>query len=107
MPDYITGVNDPKPNGLISRLTRKITDLISKQKVPGIQAEISSNTSTGMADITATLRYDPQWAVSYARRQIFADLRDMDQNDPIVSTALDVIADCATGYEDDQIDAFE
>jgi len=34
------------------------------------------------------------------------DLRDQDMNDPLISTALDVIADCATGMENPAEDAF-
>lgn len=31
----------------------------------------------------------------------------MDLNDPLISTALDIIADCSTGYEDTAVDSFE
>ena len=108
MANSLFGIQEiPKSGGMVARIARRIGDLLGRQKVPSIPVDNPASSATGVPDVTAIMRHDSSWAISYNRRQIYIDLRDMDQQDPIISSALDIIADCTTGYEDDQIDAFE
>jgi Bacteriophage T4-like portal protein (Gp20) len=100
----------PSPGrvGLVRQLSAKIASLLTAKDLTVYQQPASQRTSqTGAAD-TASMSIGHQaWRVAWDRRSIYFDLKEMAQNDPLISTALDVIADCTTGFEDTDADSFE
>lgn len=93
----------------VRRLVRAITDRVLRAPAPPPSLEVVStnDSGSGVVDADCTQSSDQLWRVQHGRRAVYRDLRDMDENDPIISTALDVIADCVTGYEDVAVDGFE
>ena len=94
--------------GLITRITRAISAFLAKEDVaflPMVDSSRTSEIGSGTAGYSSF--NNPQWRIQYDRRAVYFDLRDMDRNDPLVSLALDIHADCAVGYEDTCVDAFE
>jgi hypothetical protein len=100
----------PSPGrvGLVRQLSAKIAALLTAKDLTVYQQPTTLRTSqTGAAD-TASMSIGHQaWRVAWDRRSIYFDLKEMAQNDPLISTALDVIADCTTGFEDTDADSFE
>jgi hypothetical protein len=100
----------PSPGrvGLVRQLSAKIAALLTAKDLTVYQQPATLRTSqTGAAD-TASMSIGHQaWRVAWDRRSIYFDLKEMAQNDPLISTALDVIADCTTGFEDTDADSFE
>ena len=54
---------------------------------PGVSADFTQNTPSS-------------WKVYKDRKSIYNDIERMDANDEIISTALDIVADCAVGFTD-------
>lgn len=92
---------------LVRSLVRKIADFLKKNPGSPLPHEVGRSTESGAADTLYTSFSDRLWQVLYDRRSVYFDLLDMDRNDPIVHTALNIIAECVTGYEDVEVDAFE
>lgn len=75
----------------------------NKMNVP-VSTDTTEKSASGRAAegmITSQL-----WEVDAHRRSIHIDIDDMDNNDEIVSQALDQIADTAVGFEDDEVEGF-
>lgn len=100
-------VDDPRRRSLIGRLMKAVSDFVSRNPGSALPRQPAFTTDTGASDALYTSFTDRIWQVYYDRRAIYFDLRDMDINDPVVHTALDVIADCVTGYENVDVDGFE
>ena len=100
-------IADPRRRSLIGRLMKSVADFVARNPGSPLPRQIPFSTDTGASDALYTSFTDRLWQVYYDRRAIYFDLRDMDRNDPVVSTALSVIADCVVGYEDVDIDGFE
>lgn len=98
---------DNRPKGLVRALMAKLTGFLVKEPSSPIVRDLKVTTETGASDANYASFTDALWRVRHDRKSIYNDLHDMDLNDPLVATALDVIADCATGYEDVDIDAFD
>lgn len=92
---------------------RRLIDAISKRvdrdptPTPTLETPSEVDTGSGVADTSLASSTDRLWRVQTGRRAEYRDLRSMDEEDPIVPTALDVIADCVTGYEAVDVDGFE
>lgn len=91
----------------VRRLIRAITGRVERDPPPTELPPTAVDTSSGVADTSCASSTDQLWRVQFSRRAVYRDLDDMDQQDPIINTALDVIADCVTGYEDVDVDGFE
>lgn len=96
-----------KPKTLVRQLMARLAGFLNNQPGAPITRDLGVTTETGSGDASYAHFSDRLWKIRYDRKSIYHDLADMDENDPLVSTALDVIADCATGYEDVDIDGFE
>lgn len=92
--------------GFIKKLTQKITTILLGRDITTYPQVLGQTSETGASDASYTSFTNPYWRINYERRSIAMDLRDMDYNSSIVSTALDVISDCATGFESPDVDAF-
>jgi hypothetical protein len=100
----------PTPGRLafVKTLTNKIASLLTAKDMTTYQPLSDQRTSQTGAAETASMSISHQaWRVAWDRRSMYFDLREMAQNDPLISTALDVIADCATGFEDTDTDSFQ
>src|SRR5690348_15397805 len=94
--------------GLVRQLSAKIAALLTAKDLTVYQQPSTLRTSQTGAAETASMSIGHQaWRVAWDRRSIYFDLKEMAQNDPLISTALDVIADCTTGFEDTDTDSFE
>src|SRR4051812_18898920 len=92
----------------IRQLSARIASLLTAKDLTVYQQPAKLSTSQTGAAETASMSVSHQaWRVSWDRRALYFDLREMAQNDPLISTALDVIADCTTGFEDTDADSFE
>ncbi len=96
-----------RDEGLVRNVVKKVADFLKRNPGASLPREIGRSTESGAADTLYTSFADRLWQVLYDRRSVYFDLLDMDRNDPIVHTALNIIAECVTGYEDVTIDAFE
>jgi capsid assembly protein Gp20 len=93
---------------LIERLTRAVSTFLMKEDVPLFDLADNSRTSEiGAGDAAYSSFNNPLWRIHYDRRATYFDLKDQDINDPVISTALDVIASCVVGFEDTDVDSFE
>lgn len=100
---------DNRP-GAVRSLINRFASMILKRDVPEIPETAvvgSVTTETGAADTTYGNVTSPSWKTHNDRRRVYFDLVEMDENDPLVSTALDIHADCTTGYEETDTDGFE
>jgi len=94
--------------GFVRTLANKVSSLLTAKDMTAYQPLAEQRTSQAGAAETAFMSVSHQaWRVAWDRRSIYFDLREMAQNDPLISTALDVISDCTTGFEDTDIDSFE
>lgn len=91
----------------VKRLVRNITGRVERDPTPTLESPQVMDTGSGVADMSCASATDQLWRVQFGRRAEYRDLQDMDEQDPIISTALDVIAECVTGYEDVDVDGFE
>src|SRR5580765_2872766 len=98
--------NTPR-RGLVATLMNKLNSWVQNRPASNIPRALGSTTETGASDALYASFSDRLWRVRHDRRSIYNDLNEMDLNDPLVATALDVIADCVTGYEDVETDGFE
>lgn len=90
---------------LIKRITRRVD--AAPLALPWTEDTSEQQTSVGIADASCVGSTEQLWRVQNSRRAIYRDLNDMDQEDGLIHTALDVIADCVTGYEATEVDSFE
>lgn len=95
--------------GPVRSLVRRVSALLRKNPEMPMQPELPSGPTTETGAVSAFFNglVDQLWQVQQDRRSIWFDLREMDLNDAVISTALNIIADCVTGYEDATEDAFE
>src|SRR5579872_3809144 len=100
---------DPgKKRGVISKLGSKILKVLLRGDVTTYPQLSGKNTSElGAGEAAFSSFSSTYWKIGWDRRAVYSDLREMDSSDPLISTALDIIADCATGYEDTSVDSFE
>ena len=104
---------DPRKKRLLTRLKEAVAVFRGRHvglPLPpqGVGGEAKLTTSdTGAGDASYTSFADRHWQAYYDRRPVYFDLREMDYSDPVVHRALDVIADCVTGFEDSDVDGFE
>lgn len=105
MPQETT--RDPQREGLIRSLTRRIVEFVAGKPATSGPRPLPVSTETGAGDTAYTSFSDRMWQVYYDRRSVYQDLLEMDRNDPVVHTALNVIADCTVCYEDVTVDGFE
>src|SRR5512147_830269 len=94
----------------VRRLVRLITGRVEaapSPALPPVARPTEADTGVGVADTSCAGATETLWRVQHGRRAVWRDLQDMDEQDPIISKALDVIADCVTGYEDVAVDGFE
>lgn len=103
----MTPLSSGRP-GIVRQLSNKIASLLTAKNLTVYQQPQQGKTSqTGAADTAYMSLSHQAWRVQWDRRAIYFDLKEMAQNDPLISTALDVIADCTTGFEDTDADSFE
>jgi hypothetical protein len=96
------------PKGFVRQLSAKIAALLTAKDLTSYPHTSATKTSQTGAGDTAFMSVSHQaWQVHWDRRAIYFDLKEMAQNDPLISTALDVLADCTTGFEDTDADSFE
>lgn len=91
----------------VRALVKAITRRMDRDPLPAVEPAPPVDTGTGVADTSCASSTDQLWRVQFGRRSVYRDLQDMDEQDPIISTALDVLADCVTGYENVQKDGFD
>src|SRR5438045_1230579 len=103
----LSPIIDNQPKGLVKKLMSRVRDFLLKEPNSPMARDLKNNTETGSADASYASFAEALWRVRHDRKSIYNDLHDMDLNDPLIATGLDVIADCATGYEDVDIDAFD
>lgn len=73
----------------------------------GMRPVTSDNTSVQLpASVNPWSGMSSRWAVEHGRTAVHRDITQIDNEDEIVASALDVIADCATGYEASDQDSF-
>lgn len=91
---------------VINSIKKRVAAFMRDPDLPAqTQYPDSENTGTGLADVEyATSGSD--WGVTQDRKRMWDELDQMDRTDEIVSSGLDVIAACATGYEPTQEDSF-
>lgn len=109
--NYFRSQPVPTPSvklALVKRITTALTRFLAAEQVPMIAMPPEGRTTeTGASDAAYTSFNNPLWRITYDRKAVYFDLKDMDLNDPLIASALDVHADCAVGYEDTDIDGFE
>src|SRR4051812_17467109 len=108
-------LDEPKMNalqpagrfGFVRQLSAKIAQLLTTKDLTTYPQPGNQKTSQTGAGETAFMSVSHQaWRVHWDRRAIYFDLKEMAQSDPLISTALDVLADCTTGFEDTDADSF-
>lgn len=77
------------------------TALPDQAEQPGI------TTRTGLGGVAYGAVHDAGWRVDLDRRSVYYDLDEMDATDTLIHTALNINADCVTGFEATDTDAFE
>src|SRR5574340_1727952 len=109
--NYFRSQPVPTPSvklALVKRITSALNRFLATEQVPMISMPPEGRTTeTGASDAAYTSFNNPLWRISYDRKAVYFDLKDMDLNDPMIASALDIHADCAVGYEDTDIDGFE
>lgn len=98
-----------RKRGLIARVSAAVTAFLSKEEVPSLPDVLPqhSTTEVGASDASYTSFNHPLWRIQTDRKSVYHDLREMDMNDPLIASALDIHADCCVGYEDPKKDGFE
>lgn len=104
-PDRQFRIELPSVRRLIARMTRRVSR--EDAALPWVEEVGEAQTGIGVADVACAGSSDHLWRVQHSRWAVYRDLDDMDREDPIISTALEVIADCVTGYEASEVDAFQ
>lgn len=81
------------------RLARMFDD-DGPQAVPDLKKNdsLTDLTTDGVQAVTMPI----SWRTSQTRKSVFLDIEQMDSNDEIVASALDVLADCAVNYLDSE-----
>jgi len=95
----------PLVRRLIERFTRRVE--APSSPLPWSEEVGAAQTGIGVADVACAGTSDHLWRVQHSRWSVYRDLDDMDREDPLIPTALDVIADCVTGYEATEVDSFD
>jgi hypothetical protein len=95
--------------GIIGRVSAAINAFLGKEEIASLPDVIPTNLTTevGASDATYTSFNNPLWRVQMDRKSVYFDMKEMDMNDPLVASALDIHADCCVGYEDPKKDGFE
>jgi hypothetical protein len=101
---------DPnQKRGVIARVGAAINAFLGKAEITTLPDLIPQPTTTevGAANSAYASFNNPLWRVQFDRKSIYFDMKEMDDNDPLICSALDIHADCAVGYEDPKKDGFE
>ncbi len=99
--------NPDRKRGVIAKLGNKILKVLLRGD-SSVYPQVSGRTSElGAGDASFASFQNSAWKLQFDRRSVYSDLREMDASDSLISTALDIHADCCTGYEDTAVDAFE
>lgn len=101
-------MNPPvRRQGLVRQLMTRLSRFITERPASNIPHELKNTTETGASDALYASFSDKVWKIRHDRRSVYHDLEEMDLNDPLVATALDVIASCTTGFEETTVDGFD
>lgn len=84
------------------KISRYISNLFDTSN-PGVGlAKIKDNETltAGMGDTGVSSLSTTSWKVQQDRKNVYRDIERMDHDDELVSTAFDIVAECAVGYAD-------
>jgi hypothetical protein len=101
---------DPnQKRGVIARVGAAINAFLGKADITTLPDMMPPTTTTevGAANSSYTSFNNPLWRVQFDRKSVYFDMKEMDDNCPLICSALDIHADCAVGYEDPKKDGFE
>lgn len=93
--------------GFLATLTERVLSVLVKKDVSSYPQPETKTSDLGVGDASSQPFQNAAWQVKNNRRAVYFDLKEMSENDPLVHTALNIHAHCATGYEDTDVDGFE
>src|SRR6185436_13591518 len=96
----------PGKQSLIRKLRNTLATWIADHPETSIPRENEQTSEVGTANANYSTFGDARFHILNNRRAVYVDMKEMDENDCLISTGLDIIADAATGHEDPAIDCF-
>jgi len=109
--DDIFGQNPQKPLkpekvSIIRKLRTTLSDWLAVHPESSLPQEKERTSEIGTADANYSTFGDARLRILNDRKSVYLDMKEMDANDCLISTGLDIIADASTGHEDPSIDCF-